>query len=262
MPDQNTKPITLALLGGRLDAELGQKLLVAEMKATRNRDAYLLNTPSGIAWLFDYGVLVGWGVSDSDRQQLCAKLEPIIKDPIRRPLMEQYRYSIDANQQPRIHHDTLVIPDEQPLKLLGLSHAFAQSAKLIFFEDKALELIERNAYISKQLAKYGKVALNRRKLSKLRGEMFDTSSDISLNYNLLDTPEFFWDYPELEEDYLQLARYLDLRPRIEILSRKISTIHELLDMLVAEEYHKHSSFLEWIIIVLIAVDILIYFIPK
>ncbi|WP_132701940.1 RMD1 family protein [Reinekea marinisedimentorum] len=257
-----TKPITIALLGARLNPECGAEFLVPQLQATRNRDAFLITLESGLVWLFDYGVLVGWGVSEADRQALCAKLEPWVKDPVNRPLMEQYSYSVDIAQPVRVHHDMLMVPDEQPLRLLGLSHAFAQSAKLIFFEEKALSVIESNAYISKELARTGKVVLKRRQLSKLRGVLFDTSSDISLNFNLLDTPEFFWDYPELEEDYLKLARYLDLHPRIEILNRKISTIHELLEMLVAEGYHKHSAFLEWIIIWLIAVDILIYFIPK
>jgi uncharacterized Rmd1/YagE family protein len=79
-----------------------------------------------------------------------------------------------------------------------------------------------------------------------------------LHYGLLDTPEFFWDYPELEEGYLKLAKYLELQPRIDILTRKLDTIQGLLDMLADEQNHKHSAFLEWIIIVLIAVDIVIY----
>jgi uncharacterized Rmd1/YagE family protein len=43
------------------------------------------------------------------------------------------------------------------------------------------------------------------------------------------------------------------------MNKKLETIHGMLDMLAAEQYHKHSSFLEWVIIVLIAVDIVVYF---
>jgi uncharacterized Rmd1/YagE family protein len=132
---------------------------------------------------------------------------------------------------------------------------------LSFFEDKAKAVIQHNSYISKQLAATGKIPLTRRKLAKLRGVLFDTSSDISVHFNLLDTPEFFWHYPELEDYYLHLSKYLDLQLRINILNKKLATIHELLDMLATAQHHKHSAFLEGIII-LIAIDIVIYFTPK
>jgi uncharacterized Rmd1/YagE family protein len=72
---------------------------------------------------------------------------------------------------------------------------------------------------------------------------------------LLDTPEFFWEYPEYEHAYNATARYLDIRPRVDVLSNKLNVIHELFEMLAEELNHKHSSFLEWIIIILIAFEI-------
>jgi uncharacterized Rmd1/YagE family protein len=59
--------------------------------------------------------------------------------------------------------------------------------------------------------------------------------------------------------YLSLSRYLELKPRIELLNLKLRTIHDLYDMLAAEQNHKHSSFLEWIIIILIATEIVLFF---
>lgn len=254
--------ISIALLGDSLDAAQTERVLIQQLAAVRYRDAYLIRRSRGEVWLFDYGVLVGWDLDEDDRKQLCHSLADLIVAPLSRPLIEQYSYRLELEQPFRIHHDLLVLAQDDPLTRLGLSHAFAQSAKLGFYEEKAGGMIGANAYISRQLARVGKVALSRRQLAKLRGQLFETSSDITLHFNLLDTPEFFWDYPELEADYLTLARYLDLIPRVELLNKKLTTIHELLDMLAAEQYHKHSSFLEWIIIILIAVDIAIYFYPK
>lgn len=53
-------------------------------------------------------------------------------------------------------------------------------------------------------------------------------------------------------------KYLDLRPRMDIINKKLETIHDLLDMMAQEQYHKHSAFLEWVIIILIAADIVVY----
>jgi len=252
-------PIHIAQLGSFIEKEPGEKLLIEQKSAVRYGDAYLLRYEQGEAWVFSYGVLVCWNLSFDERQALFAELAPVLHDHIARPLSEQYSYVVDLNENFNVHHDHIRLDNDDDLTRLALSHAFAQSEKLAFFEEQAQTLIRRNKFLSKELAQKGRISLTRRDLSKLRGVLFDTSSDITLNFNLLDTPEFFWDYPEVEHYYQRLAGYLDLTSRMTILNRKIETIHALLDMLASEQNHKHSAFLEWIIIVLIAVDIMVYF---
>jgi len=143
--------------------------------------------------------------------------------------------------------------------LLALSHAFAQSAKLQHVESRAEQAINNNQYLINTLAQTGKIPLNRKALAKLRGQLLQTKSDIRLHYSLLDTPEFFWNSPVVEHLYLSLSKYLELKPRIELLHLKLQTIHDLYDTLTAEQNHKYSSFLEWIIIMLIATEIGLFF---
>jgi uncharacterized Rmd1/YagE family protein len=58
------------------------------------------------------------------------------------------------------------------------------------------------------------------------------------------------------------ANYLEIRQRTDVLSKKLETIHELLEMLADEQKHQHSSALEWIIIWLIAVEIVMSLLDK
>ena len=92
----------------------------------------------------------------------------------------------------------------------------------------------------------------------MRGQLFLTKNEILLKYELLDTPEFFWEYPELQPLYEMGASYLEIRQRTEMLSLKLETIHEMFEMLDDDLKHQHSSKLEWIIIWLIAVEIVIF----
>ena len=259
-PTQAFKRITITVLGDKIDVSRADDILVGQVGAIRYRDAYLSKRLHGEFWLFDYGVLVAWDVSEDERQQFCREIEWIITKPSKSLALEQYAWQVNEESLLQVHHDRLTLPDDEPLTRLALSHAFAQSAKVMFFEDQALEVIEKNSFVPKELAKTGKVPLSRLELAKRRGELIDTINDINLHFGLLDTPEFFWDYPELEETYRKLAKYLDLQPRVEILGKKLSTIQNMLDMLADEQNHKHSAFLEWVIIVLIAVDIVVYFV--
>ena len=219
--------INVALLGRDLNKEQVEPILIHQMGAVRYRDAFFFRRTQGEAWFFEYGVLVSWNLPEDERMQLCHQLSEVLTDATRQQVSEQYHYQVVSTDTFKVHHDQLTLASDEPLVRLALSHAFAQSMKLEFFEAQAQDVIEENRYLSKMLAATGKIPLTRRKLARLRGVLFETSSDITLHFNLLDTPEFFWDYPELEEYYLSLAKYLDLSPRIELLNHKLSTILQL-----------------------------------
>jgi len=256
---QTTSRIDIAHIGGHVNAEQAERQLIDGRGAKRHRDAYYLKFAKGEAWFFEYGVVVCWDISKDEWQALYTLLAGLVDTPMSQPVSEQYGFGIEASAQFNIHHDFVTLPVDEPMIRLAISHAFAQSEKLVFFEERAQEVIKKNRTLAEDLAASGKIRLSRRKLSKLRGMLFATSSDITLHFNLLDTPEFFWNYPALEPYYVRMRQYLDIPSRLEILNQKLATIHALLDMLATEQNHKHSAFLEWIIILLITVDILIYF---
>jgi uncharacterized Rmd1/YagE family protein len=129
-----------------------------------------------------------------------------------------------------------------------------QSIKLASFETHAILTINNTRYIPQSLAENGSIKLNSRNIAKIRGQLFLTKSDIFLNYDLLDTPDFFWEYPEYENFYLITAKYLEIAQRTEVLSKKLETIQELFDVLADEQKHRHSLMLEWIVIGLITFE--------
>ena len=255
------KVIHLAHIGSHL-VEGADEFLIRQKSAVCYRDAYYLKFPVGEAWLMEYGVLVSWDLKADEQQQLCNELKQWFVDAGVEQVSERYSYFLATGVEFQVRHDVVTLNSDDKLVRLALSHAFAQSTKLQVFENRAQQVISKNRSITKELASTGTIKLNRKQLAQLRGVLFDTGSDISLHFNLLDTPEFFWDYPEMEPYYSTLMKYLDLKPRIDILNHKLATIRELLEMLASEQHHKHSAWLEWIIIVLIAIDIVIYFTPK
>ncbi|UAA40371.1 RMD1 family protein [Paraneptunicella aestuarii] len=252
--------IDVITIGNRIDIKPNSSDFPQKWQSRRYRDALHIKLERGTAFLFDYGVIVTWSLSKAELEELKFCLESLVKEPIAIPENEQFHYEVADQQNVTIHDDTLSLPDDDALTLLAISHALAQSAKLEQFEIVAEQTVTDNNYLSQMLAKTGKIPLNRKQLAKLRGKLFMTKSDILLRYNLLDTPEFFWEYPEQEAIYMVAAKYLDLKPRVELLTMKLETISELLEMLASEQNHKHSSFLEWIIIILIAMEMVLLFV--
>lgn len=254
---QGKNSIVTVMLGESLSEHIHQLPHINKI-----HDAYQIETETGLAFLFDYAVLVCWGINKTEREKIIKKIQQYISDPSDELTVETYTYHIEYSLPFTIRNDHITISSSDPEVRLALSHALSQSAKLSYFEDSAQQVISSNTQIAKKLRETGKTNMTRKKLSKLRGMLFDTSCDITLHFNLLDKPNFFWDYPELDEFYLKLAQYLEMDQRLNLLNQKLSLIRELLDMLAEEQNHQHSSFLEWIIIILIAIEILLFIFSK
>ncbi|WP_438862770.1 RMD1 family protein [Neptunicella sp.] len=225
-------------------------------RSVRYRDAVHIPLPGGEVWVFDYGVIIFWAVDEDERSALLHRLQ-LENHPIQADNQEHFRFITGGNEL-RISQDKIVLADDDLLNRLAISHALAQSLKLNEYEFQAQQTIQNYAHLPHALAETGKIELSRKEIAKIRGNLFSTKSDIILHYELLDTPNFFWEYPEYEATYNVAARYLEIHPRVEILSKKLSTIHELFGMLADEQKHQHSAFLEWIIIILIAIEIVMF----
>ena len=89
------------------------------------------------------------------------------------------------------------------------------------------------------------------------GELFLERATINLHLDALDTPEFFWEYPELEPLYKMITVYLDVQTRVEVLNKRLDILHELLEVLGNELNLQHSSRLEMTIIWLIIFEVVL-----
>ena len=233
------------------------EVLLSTGRGACYRNVMFVEIEQGSCAIFPFGVAVYWNLRQDVIQRFHEQLLVYSKGLKAELETDHYSY-IFGSQNTRFSRDHIELINDDPLTLLAISHALAQSVKLSVFEEQAQKTIEETSAIPRKLAQTGSTLLSRKQTSRMRGKLFLTKSDIILKYELLDTPEFFWEYPELESIYQVGANYLELKPRTNVLSLKLATIHELFDMLADDLKHQHSSKLEWIIIWLIAVEIVIF----
>jgi uncharacterized Rmd1/YagE family protein len=231
-------------------------MLTSRGECTSNRNVLHVPRPGEDIFLFDYGIVIFWGTSPHNRQEFLRLIEPHARGLIDTLISDEFTYTLAAELL-AIKNDHIQLPGDNPMTRLALSHGIAQSTKLAQFEELVQKTISDTAYIPRNIAETGASRLGRKETAKLRGRLFITKNDIMLHYDLLDVPEFFWENPEYGTEYATVADYLEVRQRVEVLGKKLETIHELFDMMAEEQKHKHSSLLEWIIIWLIAIDIVV-----
>ena len=204
---------------------------------------------------FSYGAIVCWGLSEEEETKVLNYVQDFQKEPSSDPELDEFTYIYGSGM--KIEDDEISLHNKDVLTKLAISHGLAQSVKLTTFEELIQKTIDGTKNIPSQLAKKGKIPLSRKETSKKVGELFIERSFINLQSDTLDTPEFFWDCPELEPFYRRTYHYLDVGKRVDVLNKRLDIIHELLEILSGELNHQHSSRLEWIIIILILIEVLL-----
>ncbi len=211
----------------------------------------------GDIFYFSYGAVVFWGFSLEHCKQHLTALVKWEKEPLSTGKIEEDEFTFSFGQTCKIIGDNIILPDQEVLSRLAISHALAQSVKLATYEYSIRRTFEETKSIPQDLAKNGRISLSRKEIRRKMGELFIERNTINLHLDVLDTPEFFWEYPEIEPIYAVADTYLDIDGRVVVMNQRLDVIHELFEMLGNELNHQHSSRLEWTVIILIVLEVLL-----
>ncbi|PHH88457.1 hypothetical protein CDD83_7509 [Cordyceps sp. RAO-2017] len=242
---------------GLLEPEGLDDMPVAESETAPDFDTQV-HTPE--VFLFDYGVVVVWGMQEAQEARFLRdiakfEIEKLSPDDVE---TEHFNFYYTREYQARIYNDFITLRDKHNyMTKLAISHALAQSVKTSLFEELIASTIDTCKDIPTQIALTGKINLSRSQINMQIGELFILRINIHLNGSVLDTPELFWVEPQLEPVYQAVRSYLEMDQRVELLTERLDVIADLLAVLKDQLSHGHDEKLEWIVIVLIAMEILV-----
>jgi len=110
---------------------------------------------------------------------------------------------------------------------------------------------------ARQLADKGRTPEGRRAILKHIGNALLVQHRVSGRVAVAEKPDAVWDRPDLERLYARLQDEYELKERADALSRKLALISGTAQMLTDIIDTKRSLRLEFIIVVLIAFEIII-----
>ncbi|KAJ1938332.1 sporulation protein rmd1 [Kickxella alabastrina] len=238
----------------------------SEAIAINMEDSLIDDQPQGAAFqesyiqikselfIFDYGVVVIWGMDERQEREFLRELEPFEVEKIEVDGIEteELEFYINSKAQSRVYNDVISLRTTKGhMAKLAISHAIAQATKLSLYESLVDETIEATRHIPQRMAESGTVEMTRKGLIKKIGQLFIMRVNVNLVSNILDTPEIFWSEPTLQPLYMAIREYLEIPQRVEIMNHRVSVISDLLDMLNGHLNGMHGEFLEWIVIILI-----------
>jgi required for meiotic nuclear division protein 1 len=155
---------------------------------------------------------------------------------------------------PRFNADIILLDSDSSQLKLAISHGVAKSIQLESYETQVQKIIDKNMPFFSNVPSWN--SFSQKEITKRIGEIFVARSQINLNSEYLEAPEYFWEHPNLETYYVMSEKFLDISRRVTTLNQKLDVLHELFDMMMNQLQHRHSNFLEVVIIILISFEII------
>lgn len=222
-------------------------------------EAVASDMPIGEVFCFDYGVVVFWGLDEEDEKSILNELIPfeVGKYTPEQVEVESFKFCHSSAGSARLYNDIINLKTGNHMVKLTISHALAQSVKLSYYEEIIEDTIDQTKNLPLDVALTGRIPLSRTNITKMIGKLFVMRIDVNLISNVLDTPELFWYRPSFLKLYQTVRGYLEISQRVEVLNQRVTVISDLLDMLRENLNIGHGETLEWIVIILIGMEILI-----
>lgn len=153
-----------------------------------------------------------------------------------------------------VTNETIILKSASTHNLNIIALAISQSVGLEHYEKRLNTLFLQSRRIVESIQSYS--ITRRGHLMQFAKRLALTRHDMVSNLLLLDKPNILWDDAEAEALYNRLAFILELYDRHETALSKLSQIKEDVMLVMDLINHKKSEFLEWIIIILIFVEII------
>lgn len=169
---------------------------------------------------------------------------------------EEYQLEIDPGREAAITNDYAVMQSYNEAFIDIISFVIAKSVALERIEERVDSVFDEVEVLIANLGK-GTLELPDRVMAKLASSILSFKYTSIAHIMVLDKPEITWDDPETDRLYLTMARLFELNPRYQEIKHKSETLLDMTDVFSSISHARRSARLEWIIIVLIFIEILL-----
>lgn len=217
-------------------------------------ELFLANGPEKFVYVFQYGIVAFFNHTSGEINTIVKTLIPSAPSWEEQELSETIKVFIKEGIQ-EVSFDQVTLPDfnHEAIRLVMMNTS--QSVALDkYLEITDLLLTETNGY-TKSLELNGKFNISGKKLKRFIGKVLNIKNQISENLYIFDSPDITWENESMNRLHIALKQTFDLKDRYRYIYERTAIIKEDLELFKDIMEHRESSKLEWIIIILILVEV-------
>lgn len=231
---------------------------IADFSGSTSEVFYALTEVSRFLYIFDYGVVVFGNYDAAAKSEFLLFVKKYATMLVELNLFEEYRIVFDENtEKVFVKNDYVLVShiDSAILRIVMLN--IGQSVALEYYEGLTDTLITSSKHYILELEQSGKISISKTNLLKYIGKVLNVKNSIVDNLYILDDPNLVWDNEELNLLNRQLKTNFDINPRFKDLDFRLQIVENNLTLFTDVLNVRESKRLEWVIIILIILEIVI-----
>lgn len=221
---------------------------------------YNINPDQYVA-IFKYGVISFLNYDVDATNSFLSFVETFCKNLFAEFLNDEFLVETGVKER-KISHNKIEIVSADPEALRMIMLTVAQSVALDYYSQQTDLLLESANHHTQLLEKKGRLAISGRNLKKYIGKTLLLKNRISQHLYIFDSPPETWENERLDKLHIELKRNFDLTERFRGVTDSLEIVKENLELFRDILQYRNSVFLEWIIIILIAIEVIHFFYEK
>ena len=212
-------------------------------------------------YVFKYGVVCFLNYDPIRIGEFLHLITPYCKNLFAEQLSEEFIIEENAAETKIGYNKIEIVSDQiEVLRLIMLN--VSQSVALDYYSEQTNKLLEETNYHTQSLEKKGKLDISGNSLKKYIGKTLLLKNRIAENLYIFDSPPETWEDENLNKIDIGLKRTFDLQERFRHVSEGLEIVKDNLELFKDLLQYRNSTLLEWIIILLILVEVLNLIIDK
>lgn len=238
-----------------IDIRNFKSAFTAEIYHSDNDELFYQVDPFKFIYVFKYGVVSFLNHSEVEMSAFLQLITPFCRNLLKERLTEEFEIETNA---PKLHIGfnkvSIVEPDVEMLRLI-MMHV-SQSVALDHFEVQTNKMLMETNSHTQVLEVKGKLDMSGINLKRYIGKTLNLKNRIAENLYIFDSPEETWEDENLSKLDLGLKKTFDLQSRFRTIEEGLAIVKENLELFKDLLQNRQSTVLEWIIIILIAVEVI------
>ncbi|TNJ43851.1 RMD1 family protein [Tamlana fucoidanivorans] len=224
-------------------------------------ELYYKSSNNQFVYIFQYGMVCFFNMTSAEIEMALKEITPFCSHYFSEKLSDSVQVFVKSGIL-KVQFDSVILPslDQEMIRLVMLNAS--QSVALNRYSEITEELLIETNKHTLYLEEKGKLDISGHKLKRFIGKVLNIKNKISENLYIFDSPDITWENEALNRLNLDLKRSFDLKDRYRLIHDRIEIIKENLELFKDIMDHKESSLLEWIIIILIVIEVLDLFVVK
>ncbi len=212
---------------------------------------------TGLAILFHYGVVVLFGLTESEKKDFLQQVLTYASEPFNDPELEDVEIRLNAEKSERVKNGVLWLKQYSVEHLQIVADVLGKTVVLAHYETKLASVFDQVEPFTASLQKNYRLTQPGKELLHQLGSTFLFQYKMVARVEIIDKPELLWEVPELDNFYSRLEDEYEIRERHVALERKLDLIYRTSQSVLELMQHRTSLRAEWYIVILIVVEIIL-----